>query len=141
LPYLRQQESKLKKQAKRARRSPLSLKQIADQSELADPGSSQKKPNTGDDGVWDLRLYTAGQTPRSVAAFANLKRICDEHLTGRYNIEVVDLVKHPQLAAGDQIVAIPTLVRKLHQPLRKIVGDLRNTESALVGLQLRPPGE
>jgi circadian clock protein KaiB len=76
-----------------------------------------------------------------VAAFANLKRICDEYLPGRYNIEVVDLVKHPQLAAGDQIVAIPTLVRKLPQPLRKIVGDLRNTESAVVGLQLRPTGD
>src|ERR1035438_2980314 len=82
----------------------------------------------------------AGQTSRSVAAFANLKKICEDHLAGRYNIEVVDLVKHPQLAAGDQILAIPTLVRKLPQPLRKIVGDLRDTERALVGLQLRPAG-
>jgi circadian clock protein KaiB len=90
--------------------------------------------------VWQLRLYVAGQTPRSVAAFANLKKICEEHLQGRYNIEVVDLVKHPQLAAGDQILAIPTLVRKLPQPLRKIVGDLRDTEKALVGLQIRPAG-
>jgi circadian clock protein KaiB len=88
--------------------------------------------------VWNLRLYTAGQTPRSLAAFSNLKKICDEHLAGRYNIEVVDLIKHPQLAAGDQIVAIPTLVRKLPEPLRRIVGDLRDTERALVGLQLRP---
>ena len=88
--------------------------------------------------VWDLRLYVAGQSPRSVTAFSNLKKICDEHLSGRYNIEVVDLVQHPQLAAGDQIVAIPTLVRKLPQPLRRIVGDLRDTERALVGLQLRP---
>ena len=88
--------------------------------------------------VWQLRLYVAGQTPRSVTAFANLKKICEDHLAGRYNIEVVDLVKHPQLAAGDQILAIPTLVRKLPQPLRKIVGDLRDTERALVGLQLRP---
>jgi len=87
--------------------------------------------------VWDLRLYVAGQSPRSVAAFSNLKKICDEHLSGRYNIEVVDLVQHPQLAAGDQIVAIPTLVRKLPQPLRRIVGDLRDTERALVGLQVR----
>jgi circadian clock protein KaiB len=86
---------------------------------------------------WDLRLYVAGQTPRSVAAFANLKRLCEEHLAGRYNIEVVDLMQHPQLAAGDQILAIPTLVRKLPQPIRKIVGDLRDTERALVGLQLR----
>jgi len=88
--------------------------------------------------VWDLRLYVAGQTPKSVTAFANLKKICEEHLAGRYRIEVVDLLEHPQLAAGDQIVAIPTLVRKLPEPLRKIVGDLRNTERALVGLDLRP---
>ncbi len=94
------------------------------------------KPPEGEH--WDLRLYVAGQTPRSVAAFANLKRLCDTHLAGRYSIEVVDLVKHPQLAAGDQIVAIPTLVRKLPAPLRKIVGDLRDTERTLVGLQLRP---
>ena len=87
---------------------------------------------------WDLRLYVAGQTPRSLAAFSNLKKICEEHLVGRYDIEIVDLVKNPQLAAGDQIVAIPTLVRKLPQPLRRIVGDLRDTERALVGLQLRP---
>jgi circadian clock protein KaiB len=87
--------------------------------------------------VWALRLYVAGQTPRSVAAFANLKRLCEEHLAGRYRIEVIDLLKQPQLAAGDQIVAIPTLVRKLPEPLRRIVGDLRNTERTLVGLNLR----
>jgi circadian clock protein KaiB len=87
--------------------------------------------------VWELRLYVAGPTPRSLAAFANLKKLCEEHLAGRYSIEVVDLREHPQLAAGDQIVAIPTLVRKLPEPLRKIVGDLRDTERALVGLQLR----
>ena len=88
--------------------------------------------------MWELRLYIAGQTPRSVAAFANLKKLCEEHLPGRYKIEVIDLMQHPQLAAGDQIVAIPTLVRKLPEPLRRIVGDLSNTERALVGLQLRP---
>jgi circadian clock protein KaiB len=88
--------------------------------------------------VWELRLYIAGQTPRSVAAFDNLKRLCEEHLPGRYKIEVIDLIQHPQLAAGDQIVAIPTLVRKLPEPLRRIVGDLSNTERTLVGLQLRP---
>jgi len=88
--------------------------------------------------VWELRLYVAGQTPKSVTAFTNLKKICEEHLAGRYRIEVIDLLEHPQLAAGDQIVAIPTLVRKLPEPLRKIVGDLRNTERALVGLNLRP---
>jgi circadian clock protein KaiB len=87
--------------------------------------------------TWALRLYVAGQSPKSMAAFANLKRLCEEHLAGRYTIEVVDLMKHPQLAAGDQIVAIPTLVRKLPEPLRRIVGDLSNTERALVGLQLR----
>ena len=91
--------------------------------------------------TWALRLYVAGQTPKSVAAFANLKKICEEHLQGRYTIEVIDLVKQPQLAAGDQILAIPTLIRKLPEPLRRIVGDLRDTERALVGLQLRPPSE
>lgn len=92
----------------------------------------------GDPERWNLRLYVAGQTPKSVAAFANLKKLCEAHLPGRYTIEVVDLVEHPQLAAGDQIVAIPTLVRKLPAPLRRIVGDLSNTERTLVGLQLRP---
>jgi circadian clock protein KaiB len=87
--------------------------------------------------VWQLRLYVAGQSPKSVTAFANLKKLCEHHLQGRYSIEVVDLLLQPQLAAGDQIVAIPTLVRKLPEPLRKIVGDLSNTERTLVGLQLR----
>jgi circadian clock protein KaiB len=96
------------------------------------PGSTA---TTGD--LWELRLYVAGQSPKSVTAFANLKRLCEEHLAGRYTIEIVDLLEHPQLAAGDQIVAIPTLVRKLPEPLRKIVGDLSNTERTLVGLQLR----
>ena len=88
--------------------------------------------------TWELRLYIAGQTPRSVAAFANLTRLCEEHLPGQYRIDVIDLMLHPQLAAGDQIVAIPTLVRKLPEPLRRIVGDLSNTERTLVGLQLLP---
>jgi circadian clock protein KaiB len=88
--------------------------------------------------VWELRLYVAGQSPRSMTAFSNLKKICEEHLAGRYTIEVIDLLEQPQLAAGDQIVAIPTLVRKLPEPLRRIVGDLSNTERTLVGLQLRP---
>ena len=87
---------------------------------------------------WELRLYTAGQTPKSLTAFANLKPLCEEHLKGRYTIEVIDLTRNPQLAAGDQIVAIPTLVRKLPEPLRRIVGDLSDTERTLVGLQLRP---
>ena len=89
--------------------------------------------------AWQLRLYIAGQTPKSLRAFANLERLCELHLQGRYVIEVIDLLENPQLAAGDQIVAIPTLVRKLPEPLRKIVGDLSNTERTLVGLQLRPP--
>ncbi len=87
---------------------------------------------------WVLRLYTAGQTPKSLAAFGNLKRICDEHLPGRYEIEVIDLMKNPRLAKEDQIVAIPTLVRKLPDPLRKVIGDLSDVDRTLVGLQLRP---
>ena len=90
---------------------------------------------------WDLRLYTAGQSPKSLAALSNLKRICEEHLAGRYNIEVIDLMKNPRLAKDDEIVAIPTLVRKLPAPLRKVIGDLSNEERALVGLQLRPRGK
>ena len=88
--------------------------------------------------VWNLRLYVAGQTAKSVQAFANLKQICEEHLAGRYHIEVVDLLKSPQLAKGDQILALPTLVRKLPEPVRRIIGDLSNTERVLVGLDLRP---
>lgn len=87
---------------------------------------------------WILRLYTAGQTPKSLAAYENLKRICDEHLPGRYEIEVIDLMKNPRLAREDQIVAIPTLVRKLPDPLRKIIGNLSDVDRTLVGLQLRP---
>jgi circadian clock protein KaiB len=88
--------------------------------------------------VWELRLYVAGKTAKSIAAADNLKRLCEEYLPGKYQIEVVDLLVHPQLAKGDQIVAIPTLVRKLPQPIRKVIGDLSNVERTLVGLQLRP---
>ena len=88
---------------------------------------------------WNLRLYVAGQTPKSLAAFSNLKRICEEHLEGgHYKIEVIDLLISPQLAKGDQILALPTLVRKLPEPVRKIIGDLSDTERVLVGLDLRP---
>jgi circadian clock protein KaiB len=87
---------------------------------------------------WDLRLYTAGQTPKSLAAIRNLKKVCDEHLAGRYRLEVIDLVANPRLAKDHQIVAIPTLVRKLPDPIRKIVGDLSDVDRALVGLELRP---
>ncbi len=87
--------------------------------------------------VWNLRLYVAGQTPRSTAAVANLKKICEEHLAGRYRIEIIDLMKSPQLARDHQILAVPTLVRELPAPLKKVIGDLSNTERALVGLELR----
>jgi circadian clock protein KaiB len=93
------------------------------------------------DQVYNLRLYVAGQTPKSLAAFANLKAICEEHLQNKYTIEVIVLLENPQLASGDQIVAIPTLVRKLPEPLRKIIGDLSNTERVLVGLDLKPLAE
>ena len=95
-------------------------------------------PDAVDTDLWELRLYVAGQTTKSLAAFANLKKLCEAHLAGRYRIEVIDLLEHPQLAAGDQIVAIPTLVRKLPEPIRKIIGDLSNTERTLVGLNIRP---
>jgi circadian clock protein KaiB len=85
-----------------------------------------------------LRLYVAGQTPKSMTALANLKKICEEYLEGRYQIQVVDLSKNPQLASGDQILAIPTLVRRLPVPIRKIIGDLSNTERVLIGLDLVP---
>ena len=98
----------------------------------------ETNPETEKPDTYKLRLYVAGQTPKSLTAFANLKRICEEHLAGRYSIEVVDLLKNPQLAAGDQILAIPTLVRKLPEPIRKIIGDLSNEERVLVGLDLRP---
>jgi circadian clock protein KaiB len=90
-----------------------------------------------EDGHYNLRLYVAGQTPQSLTALANLKGICDEHLAGRYRLEVIDLLVHPQLAAGDQILAVPTLVRRLPEPLKRIIGNLSNTERVLVGLDLR----
>lgn len=102
------------------------------------------EPNDGEDAPLDdtqtyrLRLYVAGQTPKSLAAFNNLKKICEEHLAGKYVIEVVDLLENPTLARGDQILAIPTLVRKLPPPVKKIIGDLSNKERVLVGLDLRP---
>jgi circadian clock protein KaiB len=86
---------------------------------------------------WRLRLYVAGQTPKCLAAFANLRKLCEEHLKGQYDIEVVDLLETPALAQGDQILAVPTLVRKLPEPVRKIIGDLSNTERVLVGLDIK----
>lgn len=87
--------------------------------------------------AYSLRLYVAGKTPKSVMAFTNLKQICEEHLLGRYEIEIIDLLENPQLARGDQILAVPTLVRRLPEPIKKIIGDLSNTERVLVGLDLR----
>ncbi len=97
----------------------------------------QKKAIETEKKQWWLRLYVAGQTPRSLAAFQNLKKICDEHLKGEYDIEVIDLLKNPQLAKGDQIVAIPTLVRNLPTPVKKIIGDLSNFDRVLVGLDIK----
>jgi circadian clock protein KaiB len=97
------------------------------------PGSSEPL----NDGQYNLRLYVAGQTPKSVTALANLKNICETHLAGRYRIEVIDLLEHPQLAAGDQILAVPTLVRRLPEPLKRIIGNLSDMERVLVGLDLR----
>ena len=105
-------------------------------------GAKTKEPlkSTAETGEksWHLRLYVAGQTPKAIAAFANLKRICEEHMEGKYEIEVVDLLVSPQLAGGDQILAVPTLVRRLPEPMKKIIGDLSNTERVLVGLDLQP---
>jgi circadian clock protein KaiB len=98
-----------------------------------EPSQEPKKPSA----IWLLRLYVAGQTPKSVAAFTNLQRICETHLKGQYQIEVVDLLVNPTLAKGDQIVAVPSLVRQLPPPVKKIIGDLANEERVLVGLDLR----
>ena len=102
------------------------------------PGNGKKAKADATEEIWNLRLYVAGQTPKSIAAFANLKKICEEHLAGKYCIEVIDLLQNPQLAKGDQIIAIPTLVRKLPEPIKKISGDLANTKRVLVGLDIRP---
>jgi circadian clock protein KaiB len=98
----------------------------------------RRKKQEGVEETWELRLYVAGQTPNAVAAFSNLKKICEEHLKSRYKIEVIDILQNPVLARGDQILALPTLVRKLPQPVRKIIGDLSNTERVLIGLDLKP---
>jgi circadian clock protein KaiB len=103
------------------------------------PSNPRTSDLDGDDGErWNLRLYVAGETPKCVQAFQHLKQICEEHLQGRYSIEVIDLLKNPTLAQGDQIIAIPTLVRKLPPPVKKIIGDLTNTERVVVGLNLVP---
>jgi circadian clock protein KaiB len=102
--------------------------------------TNRKQKPARADAQWELRLYIAGQTQKCVVAFANLKRICEEHLKGIYRIEVIDLLKNPQLASGDQILAVPTLVRKLPEPIKKIIGDLSNEERVLVGLDVRDVG-
>jgi len=99
------------------------------QNDTLDPDTQKK---------WNLRLYVAGQTPKSRTAFANLKKICEQHLAGQYTIEVIDLMENPKLAKGDQIFAVPTLVRSLPEPIKKMIGDLSNTERVLVGLDIQP---
>ncbi len=106
--------------------------------EADDRRAGDQVPDDAASGYYRLRLYVAGQTAKSLAAVANLKRVCEDHLAGRYDIEVIDLLQSPQLAAGDQILAIPTLVRRLPAPLKRIIGDLSNTEKVLVGLDIRP---
>jgi circadian clock protein KaiB len=100
--------------------------------------SHQQEESGPQTAKWDLRLYVAGQTPKSLAAFNNLKKFCDAHIPGQYRIEIIDLIQNPSLAQNDQVVAIPTLVRKLPEPIRKIIGDLSNSERVLVSLDLRP---
>jgi circadian clock protein KaiB len=104
------------------------------------PAEADPQEEAVQDGHYNLRLYVAGQTPKSITALANLKTICEEHLAGRYRIEVIDLLQQPQLAAGDQILAVPTLVRRLPEPLKKIIGNLSDKERVLVGLDLRSDG-
>ena len=127
-------KSGLEKQAApaaRARRKPAGTRRTRAKAAL----------RSGENMFWQLRLYVAGQTPNCILAFRNLRRICEEHVAGNYRIEVIDLLENPQLSRGDQILAIPTLVRKLPVPVRKIIGDLSNTEKVLVGLDLRPSGD
>lgn len=100
--------------------------------------STATEAASGEEGVVELRLYIAGQTRKSIAALTNLRRICEEHLAGRYQVEVIDLMENPQQAQHDQIVAIPTLVRRLPEPIRRIIGDLSNSERVLVGLEVEP---
>jgi circadian clock protein KaiB len=115
----------------------MKTKTPAKRARAARNGHAPETDGQGDD-RWNLRLYVAGQTPRSMTAFQNLKNICEEYLKGQYHIEVIDLMENPTLARGDQILALPTLVRKLPQPIRKIIGDLSNTERVLVGLDIQP---
>lgn len=126
-----------KKAAPRAR----AKKAAAKVRKVAPVSAARKRPRSGGVEIWQLRLYVAGQTPRSLSAFANLKRLCEEHLAGRYEIEVIDLVKQPHLAGPDQIVALPTLVRKLPVPIKRVIGDLSNVERVMVGIDLLRDGD
>jgi|GEM_PF-97893 len=114
---------------------PLIIRQRSGELRMTD--NTNKTNPDSDDEFWELRLYVAGQTPKSIAAFANLKKICEENLHGRYHIEIIDLAQNPRQARDDQIVVIPTLIRKLPEPLRKIIGDLSHTERVLVAMELR----
>ena len=107
---------------------------------MKEPKTLPKKPETGPAPAFELRLYVAGQTHKSLTALANLKRLCETHLAGQYRLEIIDLLKTPQLAAGDQILAVPTLVRRLPSPIKKIIGDLSNEARVLVGLDIQPAG-
>jgi len=108
---------------------------------MTKPETGDQEARVGEPKEWQLRLYVAGQSPKSVRAFANLKQLCEEYMPGQFEIEVIDLIENPRLAKDHQIVAIPTLIRKLPEPIRKIIGDLSDTERTLVGLQLRPAKE
>lgn len=110
----------------------------AEEGEVDQDREIEESEYQGDERKWNLRLYVAGQTPKSRTAFANLKSICEEYLAGRYTIEVIDLIENPKLARGDQIFAVPTLVRRLPEPIKKIIGDLSDTERVLVGLDIQP---
>ena len=125
--------SKAKKSSKSDGRARSSRNGSADRAD-----STTKRDGKAKVMEWELRLYVAGNTPNSIAAFSNLQQLCEEHMGGRYRIEIIDLFENPQLARGDQIVAVPTLVRRLPTPIKKIIGDLSNTERVLVGLDLKP---
>ena len=114
------------------------MKPTAKTSSSSAPHASRVSTSTSDPEFWDLRLYVAGQSPKSLRAFTNLRNFCEKHLDGKYRIEVIDLLKSPQLAAGDQILAIPTLVRRVPTPMKRIIGDLSSEERTLVGFDLRP---
>jgi circadian clock protein KaiB len=112
---------------------------VKEEESMKSPHEKALRRKTQEDAgeTWELRLYVAGQTSNSITAFSNLKKICEEHLKGRYKIEVIDILQNPKLARGDQILALPTLVKKLPGPIRKIIGDLSNTERVLIGLDLK----